>query len=142
MVITVRIQAITALVNAIVTLPVLLLLGLPHVPLLVVLILVTGLVPVVGNFVAGVVLALVAFQARGTWAVGVFLVVTFLLHKVESYYLTPRLAAQHVKVPGLVLVVSLLCFEQAFGFIGLFLSFPCLYVAMRIRNEWRPASST
>ena len=137
-VITVRIQAVTALVNAIVTLPVLLLLGLPHVPLLLVLILVSGLVPVVGNFVAGVVLSLVAFQARGTWAVGVFLVVTFLLHKIESYYLTPRLAAQHVELPGLVLVVSLLVFEQAFGFVGLFLSFPCLYVAMRIRNEWRP----
>ena len=137
-VITVRIQAVTAIVNAVVTLPVLLLLGLPHVPLLFVLILVTGFVPVVGNFIAGAVLALVAFEARGTWAGGVFLLVTFFLHKIESYYLTPRLAAQHVRLPGLVLVVSLLLFEQAFGFVGLFLSFPTLYVAMRIRNEWAP----
>jgi predicted PurR-regulated permease PerM len=140
-VITVRIQAVTAVVNALVTLPVLLVLRLPHVVVLFLFILVTGLVPVVGNFIAGIVLSLVAFQTRGTWAVGVFLLVTFFLHKIESYYLTPRLAAQHVRLPGLVLVVSLLLFEQAFGFVGLFLSFPTLYVAMRIRNEWEPAPS-
>ena len=137
-VITVRIQAVTAVVNALVTLPVLLVLRLPHVVALSLFILVTGLIPVVGNFLAGIVLALVAFKAHGAWAVGVFLLVTFLLHKIESYYLTPRLAAQHVRLPGLVLVVSLLLFEQAFGFVGLFLSFPTLYVAMRIRNEWEP----
>jgi predicted PurR-regulated permease PerM len=63
--------------------------------------------------------------------------VTFVLHKIESYYLTPRLAAQHVKLPGLILVVSLLVFEQVFGFVGLFLSFPALYVATRIHGEWK-----
>ena len=64
-----------------------------------------------------------------------------MLHKIESYYLTPRLAAQHVKLPALVLVVSLLLFEQVFGFVGLFLSFPTLYVGVRIRNEWRAGDS-
>ena len=62
--------------------------------------------------------------------------VTFVLHKIESYYLTPRLAAQHVKLPGLILVLSLLAFEEVFGFVGLFLSFPALYVATRIHREW------
>ena len=68
--------------------------------------------------------------------VGVFLGVTFVLGKVESYYLSPRLTAQHVKLPGLVLVVALLMFEVILGFWGLFLSFPALYVASRIANEW------
>lgn len=140
-VITVRIQAVTAGVNALITLPVLFALKLPHIPLLFLLILLSGLVPVVGNFVAGVVLSLVAFETRGAWAVFVFVGVTFVLHKIESYYLTPRLAAQHVKLPALVLVVSLLLFEQVFGFVGLFLSFPTLYVGVRIRNEWRAGDS-
>jgi predicted PurR-regulated permease PerM len=135
--ITVRMQLVVALVNAVVTLPVLILLGLPRVPLLFVLILVSGLLPVVGNGIAGAVLCTVAYFVKGPWAVGVFLVVTFVLHKVESYYLNPRLAAQHVHLPGLVLVVSLLLFEHAFGFAGLFLSFPALYVATRIHNEWK-----
>lgn len=139
--VTVKMQAVVAVVNAVVTLPVLLLLGLPNVPMLALLILVTGLVPVVGNMLAGAVLCYVAYTAQGSWAVGVFLGVTFLLHKVESYYLNPKLAAQHVNLPGLVLVVSLLLFEQVFGFVGLFLSFPALYVASRIANEWRTADA-
>jgi predicted PurR-regulated permease PerM len=119
--ITVKMQAVTALVNALITFPVLLVLGLPHKSLLFFLILVSGLLPVVGNFIAGTVLCFVAYEERGLWAVGVMLGVTFVLHKIESYYLTPRLAAQHVKLPGLVLVLSLLTFEQVFGFVGLFL---------------------
>ncbi len=134
--ITVKMQAVTALVNAVITLPVLVALGLPHKSLLFLLILVSGLLPVVGNFIAGAVLCVVAYEARGAWAVGVMLAVTFVLHKIESYYLTPRLAAQHVKLPGLILVLSLLAFEQTFGFVGLFLSFPALYVATRVHREW------
>jgi predicted PurR-regulated permease PerM len=134
--ITVKMQAVTALVNAVITFPVLLVLGLPHKALLFLLILVSGLLPVVGNFIAGAVLCVVAYETRGAWAVGVMLGVTFVLHKIESYYLTPRLAAQHVKLPGLILVLSLLAFEETFGLVGLFLSFPALYVATRIHREW------
>lgn len=139
--ITVRMQAIVALVNAIVTLPVLVVLGLPRIEVLFVLILVSGLLPVVGNAIAGAVLCFVAYTAKGPIGVVVFLVVTFVLHKIESYYLNPRLAAQHVHLPGLVLVVSLLLFEHTFGFVGLFLSFPALYVATRIHNEWKAADA-
>jgi len=134
--ITVKMQAVTALVNAVITFPVLVVLGLPHKSLLFMLILVSGLLPVVGNFLAGAVLCFVAYETRGLWAVGVMLGVTFVLHKIESYYLTPRLAAQHVKLPGLILVLSLLVFEETFGFVGLFLSFPTLYIATRIHREW------
>jgi len=121
----------------VVTLPILIGLGLPKVPLLFTMVLVCGLLPVVGNVISGVVLCIVAYDAKGMLGVGIFLGVTFLLGKIESYYLSPRLTAQHVKLPGIVLVVSLLLFETVFGFWGLFLSFPALYVASRIANEWR-----
>ena len=132
-----RMQGVTAFVNAFITLPVLVALGLPHLPSLMLLILVSGLAPVVGNFFAGAVLCVVAVYARGLWAAGVFLVVSFILHKIESYFLMPRLASHHVALPGLLLVVSLLLFEQLFGFWGLFLSFPSLYVGQRILHEWQ-----
>jgi predicted PurR-regulated permease PerM len=61
---------------------------------------------------------------------------TFVLHKIESYFLNPRLAARHVRLPGFVLIVSLLLWEQLIGFVGLFVSFPFLYLAMRIRAEF------
>ena len=36
-----------------------------------------------------------------------------------------------------VLIVSLIVFEKLFGFVGLFLSFPFLFVAGRIRGDFR-----
>ena len=135
--ITARLQIVVAVFNAVFTLPLLLILGLPNWPLLFLLVLASGMIPVVGGVLSGIVLCIVAYDAKGLVGVGVFLGVTFVLGKVESYYLSPRLTAQHVKLPGLVLVVSLLMFEVVFGFWGLFLSFPALYVASKIRNEWR-----
>jgi predicted PurR-regulated permease PerM len=42
-----------------------------------------------------------------------------------------------VKLPGFVLIVSLIAFEHLLGFVGLFVSFPFLFVAGRIRAEFR-----
>ena len=135
-VVTVQLQLVVAAFNTITTLPVLLLLGVPHVGALMLLVFVAALIPVVGNVVSGAVLALLAYQQQGWLGVGIFAGLTFILHKIEAYYLSPRLTARHVKMPGFVLIVSLLLCEHKFGFKGLFLSFPILFVAGRIRSEW------
>lgn len=135
--VTVQLQLVVAVFNTVTTLPVLLVLGVPNVPALMVLVFVAALIPVLGNIVAGVVLCFFAFQAKGWVGVAIFLGVTALLGKVESYYLSPRLTARHVKMPSFVLVASLVAFEQLFGFAGFFLSFPFLFVAGRIRAEFQ-----
>ncbi len=135
--ITVRLQIVVALVDALVTLPVMIALGLPKIGLLFVLVLVSAMIPVVGGILSGLVLCVVSYDAHGFVGVGVFLGVALILGKVESYYLAPRLTASHVKLPALVLVVSLLMFEQVFGFWGIFLSFPALYVASKVAAEWK-----
>jgi len=58
------------------------------------------------------------------------------LHKIESYYLNPRLTARHVALPGFVLILSLIAWEHLLGFAGLFVSFPFLYLAGKIRSEF------
>jgi len=135
-VVTVQLQLIVAAFNTVTTLPVLLILGVDHVGPLMLLVFVSALVPVIGNVVSGVVLSLLAYQAKGWLGVGIFTALTFILHKVESYYLSPRLTARHVKIPGFLLIVSLLACEHLFGLVGLFLSFPILFVAGRIKNEF------
>lgn len=135
-VVTVQLQFVVAAFNTVTTLPVLLVLGVPHVGALMLLVFVSAFVPVIGNIVSGGVLCLFAFQSRGWLGVGIFVALTFILHKVESYYLAPRLTSRHVKIPGFLLIVSLLACEHLFGFTGLFLSFPILFVAGRIRGEF------
>lgn len=135
--ITAQLQVIVALVNTLITLPVLLIMGLPSVPALMAFLFAMGLIPVVGGVVSGAVMGTLAFVHKGPAGVAVFFVSTFLLHKIESYYLSPRLTARHVNLPGFVIITSLILFEHTFGLVGLFLSFPALYVAARIRDSWR-----
>lgn len=134
---TVQLQFIVAACNAVLTLPILLLIGVPHVPMLMLLIFVSGLIPVVGNLISGAVLSVVAYQTKGWVGVGLFIGLTFVLHKVESYFLNPRLAARHVPLPGFVLILSLIAWEHLLGFVGLFVSFPFLYVAGKLISEFR-----
>ena len=135
--ITAQLQVIVALVNTLITLPVLLMMGLPSVPALMAFLFAMGLIPVVGGVVSGAVMGTLAFVHKGPAGVAVFFVSTFVLHKIESYYLSPRLTARHVNLPGFVIITSLILFEHTFGLVGLFLSFPALYVAARIRDSWR-----
>jgi predicted PurR-regulated permease PerM len=136
LVVTVQFQLVVAACNALLTLPVLIIVGLHHWVGLLLMIFVSGMVPVVGNFVAGAVLTALAYQARGIVGAAVLVALTFVLHKMESYYLNPRLASRHVHLPGFVLIISLLCWEHLLGFPGLFLSFPFLFVANRIQKEY------
>ncbi len=133
--ITIQLQIVVAAVNTVLTLPVLLILGIHHVPSLMILIFVSGLIPVVGNVISGAVLSLLAYQAKGFAGIGVFVALTFVLHKIEAYYLNPRLTSKHVHLPGFAIVVSLICWEHLLGFVGLFVSFPFLFVASTIRSE-------
>lgn len=135
-VVTVQLQFVVAACNTLMTLPVMFIIGVPNKGALMILIFVSALVPVIGNVVSGSVLALLAYQQQGWVGVVVFAVLTFVLHKIESYYLSPRLTARHVKMPGFILIVSLILCEHLFGFKGLFLSFPILFVAGRIKKDF------
>jgi predicted PurR-regulated permease PerM len=134
---TVQVQVIVALVNAATTLPILIFLGLPHIPTLFLMVLAFGLIPVIGNFLSGAVLSILSYLKMGWLGVGIFVVSTVVLHKVESYYLNPRLTARHVKLPSLLLIGSLIVWEHLIGLSGVFVSFPALYVALRIRDQFR-----
>jgi predicted PurR-regulated permease PerM len=133
---TVQVQLVVAACNALLTLPVLLLIGVPRPGALMVLIFVTGLIPVVGNLLSGAVLVVLAYQVKGWFGVALFVGLTFVLHKIESYYLNPRLTARHVALPAFVLILSLIAWEHLLGFAGLFVSFPFLYLAGKIRAEF------
>jgi predicted PurR-regulated permease PerM len=135
-IVTIQLQFVVALCNTVLTLPLLFALGIPHKGALMLLIFVSALIPVIGNLVSGAVLSVLAYQAKGPVGLGIFVVLTFVLHKIESYYLNPRLTSRHVHLPGFVLILSLIACEHLFGFVGFFISFPMLFVAGRIRAEF------
>lgn len=135
--ITIQLQLLVALVNTVLTVPILLLLRLPHLAGFTAVIFFSSLVPVVGNLASGAVLIAASYLYKGLLGVVLFLASTFVLHKIEAYYLNPRLTSRHVHLPALVLIISLILFEHVFGLVGLFLSFPALYVGIKIGQDWK-----
>jgi predicted PurR-regulated permease PerM len=133
--VTLQFQVVVALFNAITTYPVLLILHIPNATALLLGIFFSGLIPVVGNFAVGAILTIMAWQAKGWLGVILFTGLTFLLHKVESYYLSPKLAQKHVRIPSFLMLVSLIVWEQVLGVAGLLVSFPCLFVVAKIRED-------
>lgn len=133
--ITLQFQVVVAICNTVITLPLMWWLDVPYTSAVAMFLLVAGLVPIFGNLASGALLIALAWNAHGWLAVAVFATLTFVLGKLESFYLNPRLAARHVALPAFVLTASLVTWETMAGFVGFFLSFPFLYVVLRIRRE-------
>jgi predicted PurR-regulated permease PerM len=133
--ITLQFQVVVALCNTVITLPLMWWLEVPYTSAVAMFLLAAGLVPIFGNLASGALLIALSWNAHGWLAVAVFGALTFVLGKVESFYLNPRLAARHVALPAFVLTASLVTWEMMAGFVGFFLSFPFLYVVLRIRRE-------
>ncbi len=133
--ITLQFQVVVAICNTAITLPLMWWLDVPYTSAVAMFLLAAGLVPIFGNLASGALLVALSWNAHGWLAVGVFGTLTFLLGKLESFYLNPRLAARHVALPAFVLTASLVTWETMAGFVGFFLSFPFLYAVLRIRRE-------
>lgn len=134
---TIQLQVLVAVCNATLTLPFLWWMDVPYLGPLTVFIFVAALVPVIGNYVAALVVCALAWGTSGWIALPVFLGLAVALGKLESFYLSPKLAARHVALPAFVLTLSLVVFEITLGFVGLFLSFPALYVFIKVRDDLR-----
>lgn len=132
-----KLQVAVAAVNSVLTGIVILVMGLPGAPTLIALVFFFGLIPVAGNVLSGALLAILAYAHNGVVGVVVFIVSTFVLHKLESFYLNPRLSRKHVHLPPLAIILSLIAFEHLFGILGLFLSFPAIYFTIRIAQYLR-----
>jgi predicted PurR-regulated permease PerM len=134
-----KLQVAVALVNAALTGLVIFALSLPGAPTLIALVFLFGLMPVVGNILSGTMLVVLSYLHHGAVGPIVFVISTFVLHKLESFYLNPRLTRKHVHLPPLAIIVSLIAFEHLFGVVGLFLSFPTIYLGIRIVQHFRSA---
>lgn len=131
-----RTKVTVAMVNALLTLPLLAILGMPDLSTLTAVVFVGSLVPVVGNMAVGVLLALIAGSTNGLPGAMVLVVATAVLHNIESYFITPRLAAAHLALPSLAIIGSLIVWEHLLGLRGFFVSLPALVVLVRLRGEF------
>lgn len=109
-------------------------LDLPYAAALGMLILFVALIPLVGHFIGGSIVSLVALTqspAKGLLA----LVIYTAYVQIENYLITPRIMKRTLSIPGLVTIVAALLGTSLLGLVGGLLAVPLAAAVLLIMDE-------
>lgn len=117
-------QILISLINAVLSIILLLILGFPDIGGLGAMIFLLGLVPVAGVFISLIPLSIIAFSTGGVTYVFYILILIAVLHTLESYVLNPKLMSRATRMPVFFTLLVLLISEHFFGIWGLIVGLP------------------
>lgn len=121
-------QVVIALINAGLTVGLLVVLGIPHKFALIVLVFVFGLLPIVGNLISNTVICLSALIWTGPVQVLAALAFLVAIHKLE-YVLNGKIIGHLVKLPLYMTLLALIVGELLFHISGMILAVPVVLFA-------------
>jgi predicted PurR-regulated permease PerM len=109
-------------------------LDLPYAAALGMLILFVALIPLVGHFIGGSIVSLVALTQSPTK--GLLAVILYTLYvQIENYLITPRIMKRNLSIPGLVTIVAALLGTSLLGLVGGLLAVPIAAAVLLIMDE-------
>lgn len=109
-------------------------LDLPYAAALGMLILFVALIPLVGHFIGGSIVALVALTQSPLKGLLALLLYTLYV-QIENYLITPRIMRRTLAIPGLVTIVAALLGTSLLGLVGGVLAVPIAAAVLLILNE-------
>jgi predicted PurR-regulated permease PerM len=118
-------QVIISLINAVLTLGLMLVLGIPHKLALTVLVFIFGLLPIIGNLISNTLICLSALLWSGPLQVIATLAFLVIIHKLE-YFLNGKIIGNIVKLPMYLTLLALILGEALFHISGMILSIPVI----------------
>jgi predicted PurR-regulated permease PerM len=111
-----------------------LVLDLPYAAALGMLILFVALIPLVGHFIGGGIVTLVALTQSPTK--GLLAIVLYTLYvQIENYLITPKIMRRTLAIPGLVTIVAALLGTSLLGLVGGVLAVPIAAAILLIMDE-------
>ncbi|NDC52030.1 MAG: AI-2E family transporter [Actinobacteria bacterium] len=109
-------------------------LELPYAAALGVLILFVALIPLIGHFIGGSIVTLVALtQSPAKGALAILLYTAYV--QIENYIITPRIMKRSLSIPGLVTITAALLGTSLLGLVGGVLAVPIAAAVLLIMNE-------
>ncbi len=109
-------------------------LDLPYAAALGMLILFVALIPLVGHFIGGSIVTLVALTQSPTKGLLAILLYTLYV-QIENYLITPRIMKRNLSIPGLVTIVAALLGTSLLGLVGGLLAVPIAAAVLLIMDE-------
>ncbi|GAA3934219.1 AI-2E family transporter [Microbacterium soli] len=131
-------MVILAFANAVITLILYLVLGLPFPPLMATVAFLVTLIPLVGSVLFWVIGSVIALFTDPLHAL-LFAVIYLVYMQVEAYVLTPRVMNRAVSVPGALVVIGALAGGTLLGLLGALVAVPVTASILIIINQvWLP----
>lgn len=117
-------QSVVAVVNAILSMIVFLLLGLPSIALLAMIVFFCSYIPILGMMLSTLPAAFLALRVGGIPHVLWLVAGIAIIHAIEAYMLNPIIYGRHLRLHPVATLVILLVAEHLFGVWGLLLGVP------------------
>lgn len=133
-------QTVVAVVNAILSVVVFLLLGLPSIALLAMIVFVCSYIPILGMILSTIPAAFLALKVGGVTHVLWLVVGIAVIHAVEAYMLNPLIYGRHLRLHPVAVLLILMVAEHLFGVWGLLLAVPIAAFIMKYVIEGQPVA--
>jgi predicted PurR-regulated permease PerM len=117
-------QSVVAIVNALLSALLFVVLGLPSIALLSTIVFFCSYIPILGMILSTIPAALLALKIGGLAKVIWLIVGILVIHAIEAYLLNPLIYGRHLRLHPLAVLVILLVAEHLFGVWGLLLGVP------------------
>ena len=133
-------QSVVAVVNALLSVVVFLILGLPSIALLAVIVFVCSYIPILGMILSTLPAALLALRVGGVTHVLWLVVGILVIHAVEAYMLNPLIYGRHLRLHPVAVLLILMIAEHLFGVWGLLLGVPIAAFLVKYVIEGQPVT--
>lgn len=117
-------QSVVAIVNALLSMVVFLLLGLPSIALLAIIVFVCSYIPIVGMILSTLPAAFLALKVGGLTHVLWLIAAILIIHAIEAYMLNPLIYGRHLRLHPVAVLLILVVAEHLVGVWGLLLGVP------------------
>lgn len=131
-------QSVVAVVNAILSVLVFLLLGLPSIALLAMIVFVCSYIPLAGMILSTIPAAFLALKVGGVAHVLWLVAGILIIHAIEAYMLNPLIYGRHLKLHPVAVLLILVVAEHLFGVWGLLLGVPIAAFVLKYVIEGQP----
>ena len=131
-------QSVVAVVNAVLSVVLFMLLGLPSIALLAMIVFVCSYIPVAGMILSTVPAAFLALKVGGVPHVLWLIAGILIIHAVEAYMLNPLIYGRHLRLHPVAVLLILVIAEHLFGVWGLLLGVPIAAFILQYVIEGKP----
>lgn len=131
-------QSVVAVVNAILSVIVFVLLGLPSIALLAMIVFVCSYIPILGMILSTIPAAFLALKVGGVAHVLWLLAGILIIHAIEAYMLNPLIYGRHLRLHPVAVLLILVVAEHLFGVWGLLLGVPIAAFILKYVIEGQP----